>query len=265
MSNQSQPIGIFDSGLGGLSILKEIHTLMPNEKIIYYADSKNSPYGEKSEQDIVDLSIKNTNLLIDNSCKLIVVACNTATTNAIHILREKFEVPFVGIEPAIKPAAIQSLNKKIGVLATKGTLSSKLFHNHAKILRQNTEIIEVIGKGIVEAIENNDTETTAFNNFLAEQLHVFKTNEVDHLVLGCSHYPFITDNIKRILGDNICIIDSGFAVAKQTKRILVQNNLENNKTEKTKINIITNQTSSNALKNVLKKLNLKLDDVKIKS
>mgnify|MGYP003650847919 CR=1 FL=1 len=122
----NNPIGVFDSGVGGTSIWKEIITLLPNENTIYLADVKNAPYGEKSAEEIQKLSIKNTELLISLGCKIIVVACNTATTNAINLLRETYDIPFIGIEPAIKPAALLSSNKAIGILATKGTLSSSL-------------------------------------------------------------------------------------------------------------------------------------------
>ncbi|WP_454244588.1 glutamate racemase [Psychroflexus sp. MBR-150] len=263
MSNLNSPIGIFDSGLGGLSILSEIHKQLPNEKLIYFADSANAPYGEKTEQEIVNLSIKNTQFLINNSCKIIVIACNTATTNAIHVLREKFDIPFVGIEPAIKPAAFQSLSKKIGVLATKGTLSSKLFYKNASLLKQETEIIEVVGRGIVEAIENNCTNTKDFNNLLKKQLEIFIKNEIDYLVLGCSHYSFITKNIEKIMGENVKIIDSGFAVAKQTNKILDLTNLRKKTNHNLKIDIYTNKTSIDALKNVLHYLNLNINDINV--
>ena len=125
---KSQPIGIFDSGIGGTSIFKEIHTLLPSEDIIYLADSFNAPYGIKSKEKIIALSKKNTELLLQESCKIIVVACNTATTNAIDFLRNNYDVPIIGIEPAIKPAALKTKQKAIGILATKGTLSSELFN-----------------------------------------------------------------------------------------------------------------------------------------
>ena len=127
MKSNNFPIGIFDSGIGGTSIWKEIKTLLPNENTIYLSDSKNAPYGEKSKQNIIDLSIKNTEFLLQKNCKLIVVACNTATTNAIKVLREMYDIPFIGIEPAIRPAAFKTKTKKIGILATKGTLNSELF------------------------------------------------------------------------------------------------------------------------------------------
>ena len=126
-STSNNPIGIFDSGIGGTSIWKEIHKLLPNDDTIYLADSKNAPYGQKSEEKILELSIKNTELLLNKNCKTIVVACNTATTNAIKYLRKNYKVPFIGIEPAIKPASINTKTKNIGILATKGTLNSNLF------------------------------------------------------------------------------------------------------------------------------------------
>ena len=122
----SHPIGFFDSGIGGITLWKEITNLLPNENTIYISDSKNCPYGEKSNEEINDISYKNTQFLVDKNCKMIIVACNTATTNSISMLRNKFKVPFIGIEPAIKPAALNSKTKKIGVLATKGTLTSNL-------------------------------------------------------------------------------------------------------------------------------------------
>ena len=127
----NKPIGIFDSGVGGTSIWKEVIKLLPNENTIYLADSMNAPYGEKSPEEIIALSLKNTEYLISKGCKLIIVACNTATTNAIDYLRKTYPIPFIGIEPAIKPAALLSKTGAIGILATKGTLTSKLFEKTA--------------------------------------------------------------------------------------------------------------------------------------
>ena len=139
MSNNN-PIGLFDSGIGGTSIWRAIHELMPNENTIYLADSKNAPYGQKSKDEIIALSEKNTELLLDMNCKIIVVACNTATTNAIKELRSKYNIPFIGIEPAIKPAVNNSKTQTIGILATKGTLNSALFSDVVK-LYSTTKII----------------------------------------------------------------------------------------------------------------------------
>ena len=144
---QDKAIGIFDSGIGGTSIWKEIADLLPHEDTIYLADSKYAPYGKRSKEEIIQLSIKNTEKLLSLDCKIIVVACNTATTNAIKILRSTYDVPFIGIEPAIKPAALNTKTKKVGVLATKGTLSSELFAKTSGLYTQNIEVIEIIGTG----------------------------------------------------------------------------------------------------------------------
>ena len=256
------PIGIFDSGLGGLSILNEIHKRLPYENIIYLADSKHAPYGEKSKEEIIELSIKNTEFLISKSCKIIVVACNTATTNAINELRKRFSIPFVGIEPAIKPAALNSKTKQIGILATKGTLSSELFSQNLKKLNEKSKFIEVVGKGIVEAIENNTTGTSDFKKELEQQLLPFKKSNIDHLVLGCSHYPLITNKLKEIFDNKVNIVDSGHAVAKQTENILRHSSLLNNNKKAETISIYPNQTSSDALRNVLKKLELRNYNIK---
>ena len=262
MPNSNSPIGIFDSGLGGLSILNEIHKILPKENIIYYADSQNAPYGEKSKEDIIKFSIKNIEFLLKKSCKIIVVACNTATTNAIHVLREKFDIPFIGIEPAIKPASIQSKSKQIGILATKGTLSSELFAQNLKKIRENSDIIEVVGRGIVEAIENNTTQSPEFLKTLNTQLEPFIKSNIDHLVLGCSHYPLIINELKNIVDRKVNIIDSGYAVAKQTKNILSSHKLLCHKESTQKsILLYKNNTSDEALNNVIKRLQLK--DIKV--
>lgn len=221
----TQPIGIFDSGVGGTSIWKEIHKLLPYENTIYLADSKNAPYGEKSAQEIVYLSEKNTEYLIAKGCKLIVVACNTATTNAIAYLRAKYTIPFIGIEPAIKPAALQSLSKKIGILATKGTLSSSLFHQTSKIVANGIQLIEQNGEGLVPLIEQGKIDDPETKKLLQKYLNPMKEEGVDCIVLGCTHYPYLIPVIKSILPAHIKIIDSGEAVAKQTKNILESYNL----------------------------------------
>jgi glutamate racemase len=140
------PIGLFDSGVGGTSIWQEINKLLPFENTIYLADSKNAPYGYKTPDEITALSIKNTEALIQMGCKLVVVACNTATTNSISVLRSKFHFPIVGIEPAVKPAALQTTSKSIGILATKGTLSSILFYQTSTKFVKDISMIEIVGE-----------------------------------------------------------------------------------------------------------------------
>ncbi len=217
--DNKQPIGIFDSGIGGTSIWKEIHNLLPNEQTIYLADSKNAPYGEKSKEEIIQLSMKNTDFLLNMNCKLIVVACNTATTNAIRELRAHYDVPFIGIEPAIKPAAIHSRTQVIGILATKGTLNSELFNKTTEMFH-HTKIIEQIGYGLVELIENGQMESLEMTQLLHSYLNPMIEANIDFLVLGCSHYPYLIPQIRKIIPNHIHIIDSGLAVARQTQNLL---------------------------------------------
>lgn len=225
MNNQA--IGIFDSGIGGTSVWKEIYALLPNENTIYLADSANAPYGFKKKETILQLSIKNTELLLSKGCKIIVVACNTATTNAITELRALFKVPFIGIEPAIKPAALNSKTKAIGILATKGTLSSELFHNTTNLYAQGHQIIEQIGTGLVELIEAGKAGSEETKILLKSYLKPMLEANIDYLVLGCTHYPYLMPLLPNLLPSHVKIIDSGLAVAKQTKAVLEKNELLN--------------------------------------
>lgn len=220
-----KPIGIFDSGVGGTSIWKEVAKMLPRESTIYLADSANAPYGEKSKEEILRLSIKNTEYLLGRGCKIVLVACNTATTNAIDYLRSHYDVPFIGIEPAIKPAALHTKTKKVGVLATKGTLSSSLFHNTSKLYAEGITVLEQEGKGLVELIEAGKIQSEEMKQLLSGFLKPMLDENIDCLVLGCTHYPYLMPVLKDILPEHINIIDSGEAVARQTKAVLEQNNL----------------------------------------
>ncbi|MBA3986966.1 MAG: glutamate racemase, partial [Flavobacteriales bacterium] len=222
---KNNPIGIFDSGVGGTSIWKEINFLMPNEHTIYLADSKHAPNGEKSKEKIIEFSIKNTEKLIRLNAKIIVVACNTATTNAIDILRQNYTIPIIGIEPAIKPASLNTKTGNIGILATKGTLRSALFSKTSKLFSKNIKIIEVVGEGLVTLIEEGKVNSLEMEKLLESYLSPMILNKVDYLVLGCSHFPYLIPIIKKILPPEVTIIDSGEAVARQTKRVLLKNNL----------------------------------------
>lgn len=223
MSNKNV-IGVFDSGIGGTSIWKEIVARLPGEGTIYLADSINAPYGAKSKEDIIALSVKNTERLINLGAKIIVVACNTATTNAIDYLREHYNIPFIGIEPAIKPAAVQSQSKAIGILATKGTLNSALFQTTSERWTQGVAVIEVIGEGLVPLIEQGDLENLELYNLLESYIQPMVEKNIDYLVLGCSHYPYLIPLLKKMLPPHVAIIDSGLAVARQTEAVLKESN-----------------------------------------
>jgi glutamate racemase len=236
-----QPIGIFDSGVGGTSIWKEIHALMPYENTIYLADSINAPYGPKGKDTIIDLCIKNTEYLLSKNCKLVVVACNTATTNAIEYLRAHYKVPFIGIEPAIKPAALQTRTNAVGILATKGTLSSELFSKTSNLFASNIKIVEQNGNGIVELIENGKLYSNDMKSLLKLYLAPMLKANIDYLVLGCTHYPYLIPILLELLPKHVKIIDSGEAVARQTKTILSDCNLLNNKNTKPKLEFFINR------------------------
>ncbi len=215
---------MFDSGVGGTSIWKEVRKRLPYEDTIFLADSKNAPYGEKSEVEIRELSIKNTELLLEQKCKLIIVACNTATTNAIDYLRKTYRVPFIGIEPAIKPAALQSTSKTVGILATKGTLSSSLFHSTAENYAAGIQIVEQEGTGLVPLIEAGQVDSEETRTLLKRYLAPMIKANIDYLVLGCTHYPYLVPTLRSLLPKQVKIIDSGAAVAKQTEAVLEKNN-----------------------------------------
>lgn len=230
MINKEKPIGLFDSGVGGTTIWKEIVKLLPYENTLFLADNKNAPYGGKTKEEIIFLCEKNTEFLLENEVKIIVVACNTGTTNAISHLRTKYkEIPFIGIEPAIKPAGLQSVTKKVGVLATKGTLSSELFMKTSNNLIKNEgiQIVERVGEGLVSLIESGKIESPEMFELLKEYLLPMVEENIDYLVLGCTHYPYLLPQIQKIIPENIKVIDSGYAVAKHTKNVLSQNNLLN--------------------------------------
>ena len=204
-------IGLFDSGVGGTTIWREVVRQLPYESTLFLADSLNAPYGEKSTEEIIALCEKNTEYLLDHNSKLIIVACNTATTNAITHLRAKYKVPFIGIEP---------------VLATQSTLRSAFFANTCQhLLDKGVRVLKQEGIGLVPLIEEGKIDTPEMFALLEQYLRPMIAEGMDYLVLGCTHYPYLTSLISEILPENIRILDSAEAVAKQTKRILSQNNL----------------------------------------
>ncbi|WP_297791964.1 glutamate racemase [uncultured Eudoraea sp.] len=237
----TQPIGIFDSGVGGTSIWKAIHALLPFENTIYLADSKNAPYGQKTKEEIIDLCIKNTDLLLSKGCKLVVVACNTATTNAISYLRNNYDIPFIGIEPAIKPAALNSGSGRVGILATKGTLSSSLFLKTSKDHASEITIVEQEGLGLVPLIEAGEINADETRQLLIKYLEPMLSANVDHIVLGCTHYPYLIPVLRELLPPGVKVIDCGAAVARQTKVVLEDNQMQNFSKTPGKIEFYTNK------------------------
>jgi glutamate racemase len=249
--NSTAPIGIFDSGVGGTSIWKEIVTLMPHESTRYLADSKHAPYGAKSPEQILELCIKNTEKLIEFGAKIIVVACNTATTNAIDHLRSHYDLPFIGIEPAIKPAALESKNGIIGILATQGTLNSKLFVDTSERFARDLKRIEVVGSGLVPLIEDGALESPELEKLLTTYLSPMIEASIDHLVLGCSHYPYLIPLLTQLLPDTVAIIDSGQAVAKQTQAILQKHQQLATATHRVPTHTLYSNTSTKTLETLV--------------
>ncbi len=250
-TNSNKPIGLFDSGIGGTSIWKEVQLLLPNEDTIYLSDSLYAPYGQKSKEEILQLSIKNTEFLLQKGAKLIIVACNTATTNAIKYLRANYNIPFIGIEPAIKPASLQTKTNCIGILATKGTLNSELFEKTSALIDHNIKIIECIGEGLVELIEDGKINTVEMDNLLKSYIEPMLNQNIDCLVLGCTHYPYLINSIQRITKNAIKIIDSGQAVARQTKRVLETQKLLNRNNNNVQHTFYINKNKL-VLENILK-------------
>lgn len=250
-----QPIGIFDSGVGGLSIFNRIVEELPNEKLIYIADTLHAPYGDKDDQAIIDRVNIIADKLISLNCKMIVVACNTATVTAIEQLRKRISLPLIGVEPAIKPAALHSQNKSIAILTTQTTASNKHFLYLIEKHKQNAFVHIQPCPGLVELIESNKLNTSVFDNLLNNYLSQIKDNNIDTIVLGCTHYPFFAEKIKNIIyqntrKNNITLMETAQPVTEQLKRQLIKYNLLNTSNIKSNIKPSHQFISSNPNKSL---------------
>ena len=217
----TQPsIGVFDSGVGGLSVLREIAQRLPNASLVYFADQKHVPYGSRSMDDVRELSEGITRLLLEQGCTLVVVACNTASAAALRDLRSSSpDTPFVGMEPAVKPAAERSETGKVAVLATPATFQGALFASVVDRFAHGVDLVEIIAPGLVELIEDGQTASEAVESILLESLEPAKSQGIDTLVLACTHYSFVIPAIQSILGPAIRVIDPAPAVAMQTVKL----------------------------------------------
>lgn len=218
-------VGVFDSGVGGLSVLRELLQLLPNYSFIYFADTANCPYGSKSQSEIIQLSKKITEFLISKGCSIVVVACNTATASAIDYLRENYSIPFIGMEPAIKPAALATKTNSIGVLATSGTFNGRLYRETSQKYAANVKVNYQVGEGLVELVEKQMTNTKDAFDLIKKYITPMIEEDIDHLVLGCTHYPFLIPVLNKILPENITIVNPAPAVAKQAYRIIQENRI----------------------------------------
>jgi len=218
-----QPIGIFDSGVGGLSILLHIARMLPQEDLLYFADTAHCPYGAKSMPHIQKLSEGIVHFLLEQGAKIIVVACNTASAAALHYLRAKFpEVPFVGMVPAVKPAISSTQTGIIGVLATKTTFQGELFADVVSRFAEGVEIIPQVCPSLVERVECGDLDSPRVERLLRRYLEPLMAKGADTIVLGCTHYPFLIPAIRRIVGEEVNIVEPGVAIARQTARLLAR-------------------------------------------
>ncbi len=215
------PIGVFDSGIGGLSILEAIHTELPQENLLYFADQARVPYGPRTLAEVRQFSEEITQYLLDHGAKIIVVACNTASAAALRYLREQFpDVAFVGMEPAIKPAVKASKNGIIGVLATQATFQGELFANLVDRYAQGVEIIPRVCTSWVRVVEAGQANTATAVQEVRRHLGPVLARGADTLVLGCTHYPFLKDAINTVTDGTVAIIDPAPAIARQTRRVL---------------------------------------------
>ncbi|KWR92134.1 glutamate racemase [Cupriavidus sp. IDO] len=219
------PIGVFDSGLGGLSVLREIRALLPHESLLYLADSKYAPYGEKPEKFVEARTLQACEWLIGQGCKALVIACNTATGHAVELLRNRLPLPIIGVEPGLKPAAAASRSKVVGVLATANTLKSAKFARLLASLDGESRFICEAGLGLVSLIEQGDTNGPAVRERLDAYLTPMLEAGADTLVLGCTHYPFLSDTIRAMVGDQLALVDTGSAIARQLARKLMEHAL----------------------------------------
>ncbi len=226
ISTPFHPIGIFDSGVGGLSVLREIIRQLPQEDIVYIADQAHVPYGRRPLEEVRRYALGITQYLLSKQSKLIVLACNTASAAALRYLRELFpHTPFVGMEPAVKPAAETTKSGVVGVLATPATFQGDLYASVIERFAQGVKILQHTCPGLVQQIEDGNFDGATTRYILEEALKPMLAANIDTVVLGCTHYPFVIPLIQQIVGDQVRVIDPAPAVARQTSRLLEQLNL----------------------------------------
>lgn len=215
------PIGVFDSGVGGLSVLRAIRRRLPSQAVLYLADQAHVPYGSRTLEEVRSFSEQITRFLLSQGARLIVVACNTASAAALHELRTEFpQVPFVGMEPAVKPAAEQTLTGVVGVIATPATFQGRLYASVVERFANGVTILQDTCPGLVQAIENGQLQTAETRAILERALLPMLAQHIDTVVLGCTHFPFVIPLIQEIVGPHVRVIDPAPAVARQVERLL---------------------------------------------
>ena len=243
--NNPKPIAVFDSGVGGISVLKHIHHLLPNEHLLYVADSIHAPYGNKSATEIQDRCFAIAEFLIAKDAKALVVACNTATAAAIDQMRAKYRLPMIGMEPAVKPAAAASSSGIIGVLATTGTLQSAQFAALLESYGRNVEVVTQACVGLVECVERCELSHESTRALVEQYCKPLLNQGADSIVLGCTHYPFLKPLIQEVVGEGVVLIDTGAAVANQLKSRLFEQGLLAPNHQIASVNFWSNSPSAN--------------------
>lgn len=231
LPDATSPIGVFDSGLGGLSILREIIALMPGENVVYFADNQHIPYGPRSLEEVRAFSAAIAGRLLELPVKAIVVACNTASAASLKHLRKMYpDTPFVGMEPAVKPAAAGTKTGRVGVLATQATFHGELFESVCERFAEGVEVVCQPCPGLAEFIENHPIDHPVLWPMLEKFIHPLLERGVDSIVLACTHYPLVKDIIREVAGENVTIVDPSPAIAKRTRQILETQGMLNDST-----------------------------------
>lgn len=229
-TQRNRPVGVFDSGVGGLSVLRAIRGLLPHEELIYVADSAHLPYGDKSREFVEKRAVTISEFLCTRDVKAIVVACNTATSAAVATLRSRLDIPVIGVEPALKPAAEKTRSGVVGVLATSGTLQGEKFNQLQERVAGNVKVLMQACHGWVEQVESGDLTSAAARELVGRYVTPLIEHGADTLVLGCTHYPFLAPLIGKAAGTSVSIIDPSPAVARELKRRLESGSLLSDKT-----------------------------------
>ncbi len=228
--SSTKPIGVFDSGIGGLTVVKRLAATLPNEDIIYFGDTARVPYGSKSNSTVIEYSIQDTNFLLGKNVKAVIVACNTASSVAINDLKEKFDIPIIGmIEPGAEMAIKKTKNKRIGVIGTRSTISNQAYSKEIKKIDGSVRVFEKACPLFVPLAEEGWIGHKATYEIADEYLEEMRNLDIDTLVLGCTHYPILSGVIQKVMGNNLTLIDSGVASAELIKRELQEKGLENDK------------------------------------
>lgn len=249
MENSMRPIGVFDSGVGGISVLRELIKQMPGENYIYFGDSVHAPYGTKPIEEVRQLTIENVRFLLENGAKSIVVACNTATSAAVANLRKMYpDVPLVGIEPAIKPAVMYKKNSCVVVMATPMTLKQEKFQNLMHKYEDMADIVPLPCPGLMEFVERGILDGEELTIYLEKLLASVSNKKTSSIVLGCTHYPFVKDVIQRIAGDRVMVFDGGEGTAREMKRRLTEAGLLNKNSRKGRVKFINSLDTEDELR-----------------